>query len=157
MNDQPEYTPEQLEEEHRRSIETMRDFVDSQDEPKVGIFWYDRKTNSLFGVAKVEAMDLAFNHNGMKTIRTLHKALWKKELMKKNPLFRGDYTLVPRGRIFEAEDRGFQIKIGSWIKEPWAENVIDLVTTEFDLQQANAEVVIDYHWDIGQGLDDLEF
>jgi hypothetical protein len=132
-------------EEHDNVIQAMADQMAFQDEPKVGIFWYDTESDSLFGVSKVNASDLSFNSTGLKTISILHKSWWQKE--KNRALSRGgagnrylrDYTLVPRGRIFQRGGGEFNIMAGSWINEHIAGMVID----EFDLAGQKVEVVID--------------
>jgi hypothetical protein len=139
--------------ERKAVIEAMSDNFDFQDEPKVGIFWYDEKNDELFGVSKINAGDLRFNSNGLKTISVLHKAWWQKEKNKalskgKDPgIFKRDYTQIPRGRIFETKNGLFQLMCGSWIND----HVADLVKEEFDLQNAPFEVNIDEHWEIGHG------
>jgi hypothetical protein len=131
----------------------MSDNFDFQNEPKVGIFWYDEKSDELFGVTKIEASELQFNNNGLKTVRALHKAWWKRRQMQaraKNQytsVFMQDYTQIPRGWIFETKDGLFQLMCGSWINE----HIVDLVKEEFDLQNAPFEVNVDEHWEIGHG------
>ena len=66
-------------EEHFAVMSTMAEYLSSQDEPKVGIFWYDEIKDELFGVSKVNSIDIKFNINGLKTISTLHKTWWQKE------------------------------------------------------------------------------
>ena len=141
------------EQERKIVMKTMSDNIANQDEPKVGIFWYNEDTDELFGINKIEASDLQFNYNGLKTIKTLHKSLWQKEKNKavskgKDPgIFIKDYTQVPRGRIFQRKDGIFQLMCGSWINE----HIIDLVKEEFDLNTVKIEIKIDEHWEIGHG------
>ncbi|GMO29134.1 MAG: hypothetical protein Pg6A_17160 [Termitinemataceae bacterium] len=140
---------------HERAavIKTMSDNFDFQDEPKVGIFWYDEKTDELFGVSKIEASELQFNDNGLKTIKTLHKTWWAKQQMRAKAkhqytsVFMKDYTQIPRGRIFETQDGLFQLMCGSWINN----HIIDLIKDEFDLQSVPFEKLVDEHWEIGHG------
>ena len=134
-------------------IKTMSDNFAYQDEPKVGIFWYLKDTDELFGISKIEASELQFNDNGLKTIKTLHKSWWQKQKNKavsagKNPgIFTNDYTQVPRGRIFQRNDGIFQLMCGSWIDD----HIVDLIKDEFDLQNVQFEIIIDKHWEIGHG------
>jgi hypothetical protein len=55
-------------------MKTMSDNFVNQDEPKVGIFWYNKEADELFGISKIEASELQFNNNGLKTIKTLNKS-----------------------------------------------------------------------------------
>jgi hypothetical protein len=134
-------------------METMADNFVNQDEPKVGIFWYSKDSNELFGISKIEANELQFNSNGLKTIKTLHKSWWQKQKNRavstgKDPgIFTKDYTQIPRGRIFQRKDSVFQLMCGSWIDE----HIVDLVKEEFDLKNVQFEIVIDEHWEIGHG------
>ena len=144
---------EMSDEERKRVMETMSDNFDFQDEPKVGIFWYDTESGSLFGVSKIEACDLAFNSNGFKTVRTLYKTWWMKQRMRArskqdyHSIFEKDYIEIPRGRIFQREDGTFQLMCGSWITD----HIVNMVKEEFDLDNVTFEYVIDTHWELGHG------
>jgi hypothetical protein len=144
---------EMSEEERQTVMKSMADNFDVQDEPKVGIFWYDEKSDELFGVSKVNADDLQFNSNGLKTISALHKAWWQKQKNRavskgKNPgIFGKDYTQIPWGRIFQRKDGVFQLRCGSWMNE----HVVDLVKDEFDLCDVPFEKIVSEHWEIGHG------
>ena len=155
-----EYTyPIATEQEHFAAMSTMAEYLTSQDEPKVGIFWYDEGKDELFGVSKVEASSMQFNSNGLKTIKTLHKTWWQKEKNRalsrgKDPgIYKKDYTLVPRGRIFQREDGVYQLMCGSWINE----SIVDMVKYEFDLQDVPFELKIDEHWELGHGWSEEYF
>jgi len=147
---------EMSEQEREVVMKTMSDNFDNQEEPKVGIFWYDENNDKLFGVSKIEASEIQFNSNGLKTIKTLHKAWWQREKNKRLSkgedigIFSVDYTQIPRGRIFQYKDGTFQIMCGSWVNE----HIIDLVKEEFDLQNIPLEVKKDEHWEIGHGWSD---
>jgi hypothetical protein len=139
--------------ERKTVIQCMADHFDNQNDPKVGIFWYDEKNDELFGVTKINADELQFNSKGLKTISTLHKSWWqsqqKRIIAKKKPLgmFQQDYTMIQRGRIFQRNDGIFQLMCGSWIND----NIENLVKEEFDLQTVQLERIIDEHWEIGHG------
>lgn len=128
------------------------------DDASVGIFWYDIKNNELFGVRETTANTLKFYQSDLfdKKVRTytkLHYQIWDKEKNKKGDRrFWGNYTEVPRGRIFEVEGDGFKICVGSWFQE--YPNVEDLVIEEFNLPRENTTVIIDSHWDLGHGWSD---
>jgi len=152
-NSEKTHYMEMSEQERKAVMKTMTDNFDRQDEPKVGIFWYDENADDLFGVSKIEASELQFNVNGLKTIKTLHKAWWQKQKNKAISkgedigIFKNDYTQIPRGRIFQKKDGVFQLMCGSWINE----HIVDMVKEEFDLQNAAFETKVDEHWEIGHG------
>jgi len=141
------------EQEREAVMKTMSDNFEYQEEPKVGIFWYNDDTDELFGVSKIEASEIQFSQNGLKTIKTLHKAWWTKQNMRakakhlNTSVFMKDYTQFKRGRIFETKEGLFQLMCGSWINE----HIVNLVKEEFDLQDVPFEVKIDEHWEIGHG------
>jgi hypothetical protein len=140
--------------ERKDIMAAMSDNFDTQDDPKVGIFWYDSAEDELFGITSAYADELSFNSNGKKTERTLHKAWWKKQQerakAKGQALGRlaGDYTQTPRGRVFQIKEDGrFELMCGSWINN----HIIDLVKEEFNLQNVPLKIIIDSHWEIGHG------
>jgi hypothetical protein len=57
----------------------------------------------------------------------------------------GDYTQIPRGRVFQKKDGSFQLMCGSWITQ----EIVDLVEDEFDLQNQIVEVIKDEHGSSG--------
>lgn len=126
-----------------------------QDEPYVGAFWYDPNNNELYGVKASPANDVAYYKSkqwgvNVRTGRALHKDIWNKEFRrKKDKRFSGNYTLKPRGRVFQFEDSGFVVFTGSWILEyPEAKEEIMI---EFQLPEDCTEFRVDTHWDIGHG------
>jgi uncharacterized protein YcaQ len=139
--------------ERKDVMASMSDNFENQEDPKVGIFWYDETGDELFGVTATYADQLPFNANGVKTERTLHKSWWKKQQEKakaKNQfasIFMKDYTLIPRGRVFQRKDGTFELMCGSWINE----HIVELVKDEFNLWNVLLEVKIDTHWEIGHG------
>ena len=147
------HTREMSKEERQFVMDSMSDNFDTQNEPHVGIFWYDTHTDELFGVNKEYASELQFNQNGLKTVKILHKTWWQKQKNKaiskgKDPgIFRNEYTIVPRGRIFQTKDGVFQLLCGKWVND----HIKNLVIDEFELRDVPFEVVIDTHWEIGHG------
>lgn len=130
------------------------------DDPYVGIFWYDTENDELFGVKSTLAEDVQFSHSSLfdanaRTCRPLHYKVWDREYHRgKDPRFRGDYTKVPRGRVFEVEGSGFIVCVGNWINEyPSAKQ---LIIDEFQLPD-DTEFRIDVHWDLGHGWSDAMF
>ena len=136
------------------AMEAMIDNMDSQNNPRVGSFWYDVENDMLFGVESQYAEDRPFYHSNqfnadIKTGRALHQDTWKRQAkIGRDKRFSGDYTLVPRGRVFEVKDKGFVVYTGDWIND--YPQVKDLIKAEFELPE-NTEFVKDVHWDIGHG------
>ena len=130
------------------------------DDPYVGIFWYDIENQELFGVYSVLAEDADYYYSDVfkaraKTCKRLHNDLWKKGVSKnKDRRFKEKYTDVPKGSVFEVENRGFVVCVGKWINDyPEAK---DEILYEFQLPD-NTEFVIDSHWDLGHGWSDKKF
>lgn len=136
------------EKERAEVIQTMAENMDLPPTPKVGIFWYDPESDELFGVDRTDASLLPFNSSHKKTHRILHKAYWQKQYFRKNRRFMGDYTRVPRGRVFEYQGEGFKVMVGNWIND--YPNVRELILDEFELPR-DTEFIIDSHWDLGHG------
>ena len=139
------------------AIEVMKDSMQYQNDPMVGIFWYDVDNNELFGIKSTYAEDarwynsVQFNTK-IRTERMLHKTKWQKEFFRKaDQRFFGDYTQIPRGRIFEFDSEGFKVYTGSWIDD--YPHIKSMIIEEFQLPN-NTEFVQDSHWDIGHGWSD---
>lgn len=147
------------ENKHNSLLASMKLFEDADFEPFVGIFWYDVNSDELFGVYKTMVSQLDFDSNGRKTYPILHKDIWNKEAKKalykkKSTKFKGDYTLIPRGRIFQYEDGHFEVMVGDWFKQ---HNIKELIIDEFDLPEHQTDFIIDRHWNIGNGWSDELF
>lgn len=153
---------ESTEEEHDNSIEIMASHLDTQDDGKVGIFWFDTVNNVLFGVIAIDKNSYSKPNvgGGLISCSELHKKVWQKGFNKQKYKldgvgpFKGDYKDTPRGRVFynPANDT-FEIKVGSWIEDyPQA---INEIIEEFDLESCNVVVIKDFHWDIGNGWENL--
>ena len=54
-------------------------------------------------------------------------------MRKKDKRFKGDYTQVPRGRVFQFEDGTFVVFTGDWINN--YPDVKSLILEEFDLPE----------------------
>lgn len=137
-----------------------RHLEDEAEEPKVGIFWYS-PTYGCFGVdyryyseAPFEATQFFSQKACMG--RWIHQNYWpylkRKGKLPKEYAMLGDYTQVPRGRVFGLEDGTFKVMHGSWLEQyPEAREVI---LAEFDLPADRTEFVYDSHWDVGVGWDE---
>ena len=140
------------------AVDAMVNSFDSQEDPCVGPFWYDPKNDELFGQSLTLASDRPFFKSSqfgaeVRTGHSLHKTIWsKKSRQGKDKRFSGDYTQIPRGRVFEFKGKGFKVFVGDWIdKYPSAkEQIID----EFSLPEDKTEFVKDSHWNIGHGWSD---
>lgn len=139
------------------AIQVMENDLAIQDDFMVGSFWYDSKNDELFGVDQVPANSRPYYKSKqfnaeIRTGPVLHQTRWKKEAMKrKDKRFYGDYTLVPRGRVFDYKDIGPVVFTGKWIKDfPQAKQ---LIIEEFNLPN-DAIFYQDIHWDIGHGWSD---
>lgn len=138
-------------------MDVMKDNDKYKDDPYVGCFWYDPQRDELFGVYSVLAddapmFDSKLFNTKVRTGRKLHKDIWNKEQYKgKDKRFKGDHTLIPRGRVFQLEDGSFKVMVGDWIDEyPQCK---DEVIYEFQLPE-DTEFVKDNHWNIGRGFSD---
>ena len=114
----------------------------------------DTNEKELFGVNSEISSHIPFikseqfNAN-VRTGGKLHKNVWKKEYHRgKDSRFKGNYTRIPRGRVFEFENDGFKVYVGDWIDD--YPEVKEMIIDEFDLPQ-NTEFIKDIHWDIGHG------
>lgn len=139
--------------------ETMLNNVDYAEEPYVGIFWYDTNKRELFGVVSSLANELKSTHSNLfncdiKTCATLHYQVWKKEHNKgKDIRFRdNNYTIYPRGRVFQLDNDRYIVCVGDWINNhPEAK---DIIIDEFQLPKDNTEFKTDIHWNQGHGWSD---
>lgn len=125
-------------------------------EPKVGIFWYNRARNELFGVISHNLSDYsrANASDGRITCSEMHEDIWKREFRRQkyhnngNGPYVGAYQDKPRGRVFyNIESDRFEVAVGKWIEEyPQA---YDLIIEEFDLPKDKTSLKYAIHWDIG--------
>lgn len=125
-------------------------------EPKVGIFWYNRANNTLFGVVSHRISDYtkANASDGRITCSEMHEDIWKKEFRKQKYQnngqgpYVGAYQDKPRGRVFyNINTDTFEVAVGKWLEEyPQA---YQLVLDEFDLPADKTQPKYAVHWDIG--------
>ena len=149
---------EATEDEAKATMDAMAANLDKQDDPKVGIFWYQVQGERLFGVVAVNKDSFAKPNagGGLITCTELHKDVWKKKFHEqkyklggKGP-YTGDYKDHERGCIFyNPRTDTYQIMVGSWIKGN--EKAIDMIVEEFNLQNTHYEVKISQPWEIGVG------
>lgn len=125
-------------------------------EPKVGLFWYNRADNTLFGVVSHRLSDYtkANASNGRITCSEMHEDVWKKEFRRQkyqnngHGPYIGAYQDKPRGRVFyNMNTDTFEVAVGKWLEEfPQAYQVI---LEEFDLPPDRTQPMYAIHWDIG--------
>lgn len=136
----------------------MADMASFDEEmPSVGIFWYDAADHSFFGVRKLQLTPKMVEESaekGMPFINYphLHRQIWAKEYFTAqakhiDTKFKGDYTMVPRGRVTWNIDK-FIVLVGKWA-EPVMEELTALIEQNFHLPYF--EFVYDEHWDLGHG------
>ena len=145
----------------QNTMDVMSQTLATQENPKVGIFWYDSRTKSLFGVVAVDKDSFSKPNvgGGLITCRELHKYVWAKGFNKqkykldgKGP-FVGDYKDTPRGRVFyNPSNDQYIINIGSWINKHT--ECIEEILDEFELRNQNYRIEIAPHWEIGCGWGD---
>ena len=133
------------------AISEMRKYF--EDNPEVGIFWYDENLGELFEVHSMPAVSLKETEY---TLAKLHKTIWQKLRFKTinkqknnlpyNPIYLNDYTKIPCGRVFFKNNK-FYVFVGSWINDDIKEMILD----EFNLRNVEVIFKIDTHWEIGHG------
>lgn len=136
------------EEEHRRAIEMMESFLEIQDNPKVGTFFYDPNGNVLYGVLALLPEGLAKNQDELMTVRTTQREIWDKGMLKQQQKyngegpFKGEYENTLRGFVaYNLSDNMFELHVGDWFnKYPEA---LDGIIEEFDLSGCNIKTIID--------------
>ena len=125
-------------------------------EPKVGLFWYNRANNSLFGVVSHRLSDYsqANASDGRITCSEMHEDVWTKEFKKQKyhndgiGPFLGAYQDKPRGRVFyNIITDTFEVAVGKWLNDfPQA---YQLILEEFNLPPEQTKPLYAVHWDIG--------
>ena len=139
--------------ERKAQMDDMRSFDEPM--PSVGIFWYDPEDHTLFGVRKKELTPREVEEAAEKgkpfiNYPHLHRQVWAKEYFRAqaknlNTKFKGDYTLIPRGRVTWTINK-FIVLVGHWA-EPIQEELTELLGNEFSLPYF--EFVYDEHCDLG--------
>lgn len=140
-------------------------------EPKLGIFWYDEGNQKLFAVNSLPENKISPDYNGKRVYPILHVEIWNELYNKYHDQYNNfvpddvyqdedscpykeiDYTKIPRGRIFSTED-GYQVCVGDWFyKIGNPEIVFNIILKEFNLElyEDEVELIIDEHWNIGNG------
>lgn len=125
-------------------------------EPKVGIFWYNRANDSLFGVVSHRLSDYtkANASEGRITCSEMHEDVWKKEFRKQKyhnngqGPYIGAYQDKPRGRVFYNINTDiFEVAVGKWLEE--YPHAYQLILEEFNLPEDKTKPMYAIHWDIG--------
>lgn len=142
----------------KNMMDVMRANMDTQNNPKVGIFWYQMVGKRLFGVIAVDKDSIKRPNvgGGLITCNELHKDVWKKKYHQQKYKnggqgpYVGDYKDHARGRVFyNPSTDEYTITVGSWIDEcPEARAAIE---DEFNLTGTNHKFEKNIHWEIGNG------
>jgi len=140
---------------HQQMMADMQSYDEAM--PAVGIFWYDMEEHDFFGVYKKELTPKMIEEAAEKGIpyvnyQRLHRQIWKEHyfraLASHEPTkFKGDYTMIPRGRVAWAVDK-FVVFVGKWA-EGHEEELTNLLHRYFALPFF--EFLYDEHWDLGHG------
>lgn len=145
------------EEEYQSVLAQMEGNRGKGHTPKVGIFWYSKGRDELFGVVSHPVSDYskANASDGRITCSELHEDIWKKEYYRQrykqngHGLFIGQYQDKPRGRIFyNINEDTFEVACGKWLQE--VPHVYEMILKEFDLPPKRTTAKYAVHWDIGQ-------
>ena len=147
---------------HQSMIDTMSQNLDIQDNPKVGIFWFSKQMEDLFGVVAVDKDSFpkpnSTNNNvSMITCKELHQDIWRKAFNRQKHKnidgpFVGDYKDTPRGRVFfSPQEDKYYVMVGEWINDVDYNLFIELIEDYFNLTDANYVIKTGHHWDIGVG------
>ena len=120
----------------------VREFM-IEENPSVGIFWYDFASHSLFGVRKQEVTPSQIETAACEGLPFIiypetNEEVWQQEK------FPGDYVRTPRGRVSWVVNR-FVVLVGSWAR-PIEDELTVLLQAEFSLP--SLELVFDEHWDV---------
>lgn len=143
--------------DYNNMLSFMEENHNIDDSPKVGLFWYNRSQQKLFGVIKHSLDDYDRPNCGGNKISCseTHDRVWRKEYNKQKFKnngqgdFIGAYQDKPRGRIFYNIDTEiFEICVGEWIND--YPEAIDKIVQEFNLSDDEYKVLIKEHWNIGQ-------
>jgi len=113
------FTDEELDE----AMKLMASNRGKDDEPKVGIFWFDPRANDLFGVRSHRVTDYVKPNSrsefGSVSCSEMHEDVWKKGFHRQKYKnggvgpYVGAYEMMPRGRIFyNPETDVFTIAVG---------------------------------------------
>lgn len=153
----PAKIQEYTDEEFRSVLAQMEANRGHAHDPKVGIFWYNRANNSLYGVVSHRVSDYtrANASDGRITCSELHEDVWKKEFHKQRYQYGGQGPFVgayqdkPRGRIFYHMDTDtYEVAVGKWFEDyPQA---YEEILKEFNLPPEKTLAKYAIHWDIGQ-------
>lgn len=143
-------------EQYAEAMATMAANRGQDDQPKVGIFWYNRAKQELFGIISRKTSDFTKTNarGGLVTCTEMHEDIWKKEFRKQKyhggvGPYIGAYEDKPRGSIFYSpEANEYIIAVGHWIND--YPEAVDMIMDEFNLPTDITTVQIAEHWDIGQ-------
>ena len=155
---QPTEVKNVSQEDIQNMMDVMRANMDTQNNPKVGIFWYQMVGKRLFGVVAVDKDSIKRPNvgGGLITCNELHKDVWKKKYNQQKYKYNGqgpyigDYKDHARGRVFyNPTTDEYTITVGSWIDE--CPEAREAIIEEFNLAGTNHKFEKNIHWEIGNG------
>jgi len=119
-------------------LNAMRENLHNED-PKVGIFWYNPIRKELLGVYKVslKSSEVQKTPYGV-TSKMLHEQYWQ------SFSFIDSYQDHPRGRVYYIDNQFF-IHVGNWIDNCF--EAIDMVAKEFEFDKEYYDIVKDISFD----------
>ncbi len=141
-------------EERNALMEDMKSFNEPM--PSIEIFRYDTEEHSFFGVYKKEltpkiveaaVRGLPFINYPKLHSKVMEEHYFESVATHQPTKFKGDYTLIPRGRVSWNIDK-FIVLVSSWAHDIESE-LSEFVQPEFALPYF--EFVYDEHRDLGHG------
>lgn len=121
--------------------------------PKIGIFWFDVDSESLFEV-HTKDFDPDRVVNGLLLYTKTHEFWWEKaryaSCNRSCSLYSKCFNDIPRGRVTFANGR-FTVNVGSWY-ESYVDILRALVVEEFAIP-TDFEFVVDESLELGHGFD----
>ena len=115
-----------------------------EENPSVGIFWYDFASHSLFGVQKQEVTPSQIETAACDGLPFIIYPETNEEVWQQDKKFPGDYARTPRGRVSWVVNR-FVVLVGSWARHI-EDELTTLLQAEFSLPAL--ELVMDEHWNV---------
>ena len=136
---------------HNAFMECMIANSEFANHPNLGFFCYDIDTDDIFCIQSKLARECKFKYSdefkgNVRTFNLSFYGYWQYQCEKNNCKKRKDKRLaqnfkdVPKGIIYEKENEGFLVCVGSWINE--FPHVKDWVIMEFNLPKDKTEFIV---------------
>ena len=145
---------------HERNIREMSKFLDDG-KPKIGIFWFNPNTFTLFGVSKKDAGECLDKLKNACMFH--HKTFWEKwhhraiDRNEKDSIFfnKQNYTLIPKAEVYYNNGK-YVVQEGDWISGLDVEKFSELIQDEFNIPD-EFEFEIDDRWNLGLSCPEERF